>query len=160
MALLIGCTTHKTTRCTVSRHVLRLELANLNTSKTVLDPLDNHYESFAYTNWLKWLPTPPGTALIARADAWDCEDYALEAMYLTKKLFRDSCKTESTPAIGVAVGMKSERFLGVQGKGRHALNVIHTQDFGWMFYEPQTGRSARVKEATQEKMFSIEWILF
>jgi len=80
---------------------------------------------------LYWYSTPEGWAEVLRsillsdiyrAEVYDCEDYALEAMVLVSKKF-------GLNAFGMAIGNSSQ--------GKHAFNVFYMEN-GWWVYEPQT----------------------
>jgi len=158
LLLAVGCVTGVHTTNTVTGDGLWGEIYRLGPTNKILGPVDGAYESFTYEEWFRWIPR---SIVPTRTNAWDCDDYALEAMIETRKKFRTTGKSESTPAIGVVVGkIEKTGFLGMQGKGLHAVNIIHVKNHGWMFYEPQTHRTAKVSAVLQEKMFTIHWVLF
>jgi len=157
--LLAGCATKLSTYTrTAYGSSLFGEIYRLCPTNRIEGPLDGKYESFTYEEWDKWLPT---SSLASKANSWDCDDYALEMMVRSRRLYRIFGPLESTPAIGLVVGkMEKHGFLGLSGTGLHAMNIIHVKDHGWMFYEPQMRRTALVREALREKMFTIHWIMF
>jgi hypothetical protein len=162
MLLLAGCATPlhvtSTTTSTTSGDGLFGEIYRLCPTNRINGPLDAAYESFTLPEWDKWLPV---SKMIPRKNAWDCDDYALEMMLESRRLYRSLGTMESTPAIGIAVGrMDNTGFLGMKSAGLHALNIIHVKDHGWMFYEPQARRTTLVRDALRDKLFTIHWIVF
>lgn len=159
LVLLVGCATPlQITPNTTSCESLFGEIYRLCPTNRINGPLDGAYESFSYTAWTRWLPA---SKMKSRTNAWDCDDYALELMVEARRLYRTFGTSDTTPAIGIAVGkIEKPGFLGMRTTGHHAVNIIHVKNQGWMFYEPQMRRTALIREALREKMFTIHWILF
>jgi hypothetical protein len=157
VVLALGCANVQTTKDTISGNGLWGEIKRLVPADKIVGPIDEAYESFTYIEWFTWIPRSSVPTL---TNAWDCDDYSLEAMVETRKKYRLSNKSCTTPAIGVVIGKLEQNFLGMKEGGLHAMNIIHVKDLGWMFYEPQTHQTVLVRAALQEKMFTVHWILF
>lgn len=158
LMVLVGCATLvENTNSVSSGNGLWGELYRLSFTNRIIGPLDGSYECFTYQEWLKWIPK---SKLSTRTNAWDCDDYALEAMVDTKRNYRTFGTNSATPAIGLVIGKLEKSFLGMNGKGLHALNIIYVKEHGWMFYEPQNGRTALVRDALKEGMISVHWVIF
>ena len=157
LSFIASCATTITSVDTHAGDSLSAELFRLQPTAKIIGPVDDKYESFSLIEWKRWLSP---TTKIYKKNAWDCDDIALEEMVLTRRYYATFGKTETTPAVGIAFVIIRKGFLGVNGGGSHALNIIHTKENGWMFYEPQTEQSKRVSDALTSHDVQMDSILF
>lgn len=90
-------------------------------------------------------------------EAWDCDDYALEAVAQASVACRESSKDTGHTFVYCTVRLWSE-LNGVMPKDDqiigHACNLVRTESGAMVFFEPQNGRMTDAKVAIYDGFVS------
>lgn len=95
------------------------------------------------------------------AEAWDCDDFALEFHYLARLwAVRSTRGVQIAPAVGMAFVKLDGPYPFFEGEPYvmgvyHVINVILRNDGQWFFVEPQNGRILPIEGSIYEGAIEV-----
>lgn len=97
-------------------------------------------------------------------EAWDCDNFAIEAYYLAQVwAVRHTAGQWGPPTVGIAYVKLDGPYPLWDGepdaRGYHAINVILRDDGQWFFFEPQNGRLCPIEGSIYEGAIEVVRIL-